>query len=137
MRISDWSSDVCSSDLQLQGSVDDVRVMNRFVEEVLRLEPPSHGLFRTTMREVQLGGKTLPAHAQICVLFASANGDDSVFGCQRSLDLARGNYGNHLTFGAGIHRCIGASLARMEMRVAAEEIRQDVHTPELKYIIRN
>src|SRR3546814_5196645 len=54
MRISDWSSDVCSSDL-------------------LRLEPPSHGLFRTTMREVQLGGKTLPAHAQICVLFASAN----------------------------------------------------------------
>src|SRR3546814_3962157 len=58
---------------QLQGSVDDVRVMNRFVEEVLRLEPPSHGLFRTTMREVQLGGKTLPAHAQICVLFASAN----------------------------------------------------------------
>src|SRR3546814_11093319 len=69
---------------QLQGSVDDVRVMNRFVEEVLRLEPPSHGLFRTTMREVQLGGKTLPAYAQICVLFASANGDDSVFGCPRS-----------------------------------------------------
>src|SRR3546814_9065462 len=103
MRISDWSSDVCSSDL-------------------LRLEPPSHGLFRTTMREVQLGGKTLPAHAQICVLFASANGDDSVFGCPRSLDLARGNSGNHLTFGAGIHRCIGASLARMELRVAAEEI---------------
>src|SRR3546814_6820231 len=99
MRISDWSSDVCSSDLE------DVRVMNRFVEEVLRLEPPSHGLFRTTMREVQLGGKTLPAHAQICVLFASANGDDSVFGCPRSLDLARGNSGNHLTFGAGIHRC--------------------------------
>src|SRR3546814_2622102 len=101
------------------------------------------------MREVQLGGKTLPAHAQICVLFASANGDDSVFGCPRSLDLARGNSGNHLTFGAGIHRCIGASLARMELRVAAEEIIRrldhikltipvgsEEHTSELQSLMR-
>jgi cytochrome P450 len=38
------------------------------------------------------------------------------------LDLKRGNAGNHLTFGAGIHRCIGAALARMEIKVAAKEI---------------
>lgn len=107
---------------QLQGSVDDDRLMSRFVEEVLRLEPPSHGLFRTTTREVVLGGKTLPAYAQVCILFASANDDDKVFSCPRDLDLQRSNAGSHMTFGVGIHRCIGAALARMELRIAAQEI---------------
>lgn len=107
---------------QLQGAADDERLMARFVEEVLRLEPPVHGLFRTTTREVELGGKTLPAFAQICVLFASANDDDAEFACPRTLDLKRRNLASHLTFGAGIHRCIGAALARMEIKVAAQEI---------------
>jgi cytochrome P450 len=107
---------------RLQASTDDERLMSRFVEEVLRLEPPVHGLFRTTTRAVELGGKTLPAFAQICVLFASANDDEAEFACPRTLDLQRKNLASHLTFGAGIHRCIGAALARMEIKVAAQEI---------------
>ena len=107
---------------QLYESADDERLLSRFVEEVLRLEPPSHGLFRTTTKEVELGGTILPAHVQICVLFASANDDESVFPCPRTLDVNRKGIGNHLTFGAGIHRCIGAALARMEIKVAAQEI---------------
>jgi cytochrome P450 len=71
---------------QLSESADDERMVSRFVEEVLRLEPPSHGLYRTTMREVQLGGTVLPAYAQVCILFASANDDDSQFPQPRSLD---------------------------------------------------
>lgn len=107
---------------QLYAAVDDDRVMNRFVEEVLRLEPPVHGLFRTSMRDVELGGTHIPAFSQICIMFASANDDESRFSCPRTLDLSRGNSGNHLTFGAGIHRCIGAALARLEIKVAAQEI---------------
>ncbi len=107
---------------QLYESADDDRLVTRFVEEVLRLEPPAHGLYRTTMREVELGGKILPPHAQVCILFASANDDEAQFPCARDLDVSRPNIGKHLTFGAGIHLCIGAALARMEIKVAAQEI---------------
>lgn len=107
---------------QLYESVDDDRLMTRFVEEVLRLHPPAHGLFRTTTREVELGGRILPANVQVCILFASANDDETRFPCPRTLDINRPNFAAHLTFGAGIHRCIGAALARMEIKVAAQEI---------------
>lgn len=107
---------------RLADAVDDDRLITRFVEEVLRLQPPVHGLFRTTTREVELGGRTLPSDVQLCILFASANDDESQFPCPRTLDVGRDNIGNHLTFGAGIHRCIGGALARMEVKVAAQEI---------------
>lgn len=107
---------------QLHARVDDDRYVSRFVEEVLRLEPPVHGLFRTAMRQVELGGTIIPAYAQICVLFASANDDDTHFACPRQLDVERDNIGTNLTFGAGIHRCIGIALARMELKVTAQEI---------------
>jgi cytochrome P450 len=60
--------------------------------------------------------------AQICVMFASANDDESRFPHPRELDLERPNLGTHLTFGSGVHRCIGAALARLEIKVAAQEI---------------
>jgi cytochrome P450 len=107
---------------QLRHSRNDERMMRRFVEEVLRLQPPVHGLFRTTTHEVTVGNTRLPPHVQVCILFASANDDDAKFSCPRTLDINRGNVGQHLTFGSGIHRCIGSDLARMELRVAAEVI---------------
>ncbi|HEY6132185.1 MAG TPA: cytochrome P450 [Halioglobus sp.] len=107
---------------ELRGSLTDERKMRRFVEEVLRLQPPVHGLFRTTTNEVKLGDTTLPPYVQVCILFASANDDDAKFHCPRTLDLNRGNAVQHLTFGSGIHRCVGAELARMELKVAAEVI---------------
>ena len=106
----------------LYAQIDDDRTMARFVEEVLRLRPPVHGLFRTAMRDVELGGTFIPAKSQICIMFASANYDKAKFSCPGQLDLERSNVGANLTFGAGIHRCVGASLARMEIRVAAREI---------------
>ncbi|WP_297493622.1 cytochrome P450 [Acidocella sp.] len=106
----------------LYARIDDDRIMARFVEEVLRLRPPVHGLFRTAMRDVELGGTFIPAGAQLCIMFASANYDTAKFACPERLDLERANVGSNLTFGAGIHRCVGAALARMEIRVAAREI---------------
>lgn len=107
---------------RLRDSIDDDRLLTRFVEEVLRSQPPTHGLFRTAVRDVELSGVVVPKDAQVCVLFASANDDDGVFGCPRDIDLERNNLGRHLSFGAGIHRCVGASLARMEVKVATQEI---------------
>ena len=107
---------------QLRDNADDDRFLTRFVEEVLRIEPPAHGLFRVARRDTHIGGVAIPAGAQICTLFASANDDDSKFPCPRQLDPGRNNLASHLTFGTGIHRCVAASLARMEVKVAAYEI---------------
>ena len=107
---------------ELYSKVDDDRVMSRFVEEVLRTQPPVHGLFRTAMKEVKVGDTVIPALAQICILYASANRDESRYPNPAELDINRGNAGTHVSFGAGIHRCIGAALARMEIKVAAQEI---------------
>jgi len=108
--------------VRLYAEVDDERTMARFVEEILRLRPPVHGMFRTAMRDVELGNTHIPAGSQICIMFASANYDEEKFPDARALNLERANVGANLTFGAGIHRCVGAPLARMEIRVAAREI---------------
>jgi cytochrome P450 len=107
---------------RLHPQVDDERVMMRFVEELLRLQPPVHGLFRTAMKDTVLGGTKVPAGSQLCVMYASANDDDAKFPEPRRLDIERPNVGASLTFGSGIHKCVGIALARMEIKVAAQEI---------------
>jgi cytochrome P450 len=106
----------------LRGSVDDDRLLTRFVEELLRNKPPVQGLARMTTKEVELGGKRLPAGAPMLVVYASGNDDETVFECPRHFDLNRRNLGQHVAFGLGAHRCIGSALARMEIRVAAREL---------------
>ena len=97
-------------------------MLNRFVEELLRFEPPVRGLSRMTTREVTLGGKSLPAGAHLLLMYASANEQEDVFPDPRKFDLERPNIGRHLSFGGGVHRCVGLALARMEIKVAAREI---------------
>jgi cytochrome P450 len=106
---------------ELYSQIDNDRVMNRFVEEVLRLHPPVHGLFRTAMKDTELSGTRVPAGSQLCVLYASANDDDTKFPEPRKLDINRANVGANITFGSGIHKCVGMSLARMEIKLAAQE----------------
>ncbi|MES2489121.1 MAG: cytochrome P450 [Pseudomonadota bacterium] len=106
----------------LQASVDDDRLLNRFVEELLRIEPPVRALAKMTTKEVELGGQKLPEHAHVMVLYASGNDDETQFACPRNFDLNRTNLGKHVAFGVGVHRCIGASLSRMEIKVVAREV---------------
>ncbi|MDH4041073.1 MAG: cytochrome P450 [Gammaproteobacteria bacterium] len=126
---------------QLAAAVDDERLLNRFVEELLRLEPPVRGLARMTTRETELGGTRLPAGAHLLLLFASANDDETVFPNPREFDINRSNLGRHVAFSAGIHRCVGLALARMELKVAAREIvkrldniRLDIAPEDIKYL---
>ena len=115
----------------LKDSVDDDRLLSRFVEEFLRIEPPVRGLAKMTSREVELGGKQLPDRAHLLVLYASGNDDETVFECPRRFDANRTNLGKHVAFGVGVHRCIGAALSRMEIKVAAQEITRRIQNIRL------
>lgn len=90
----------------------------RAIEEILRLESPAQGLFRTARREVELGGATIPAGARIMAHFASANCDRCVFANPDAFDSDRADLGHHIAFGKGIHFCVGSPLARLELRIA-------------------
>lgn len=102
---------------------DDSRLQKRLIEEVLRLAAPVQGLFRITTRELELGGILLPARTRICVRLGAANRDVARFpaGDTPTLD---GPLAAHLAFGAGIHHCIGAPLARRELAIALEALLQ-------------
>jgi cytochrome P450 len=87
------------------------------IEEILRLESPAQGLFRTVTRDVVVGEVEIPAGAKVMVHFGSAN-RDTVFERADAFDRSRANLSRHLAFGKGIHFCIGAPLARLELRIA-------------------
>jgi cytochrome P450 len=90
-------------------------------EELLRLYAPVPGLARTLTRDVDWCGQRLRASERVLLLWASANRDEGQF--SRPDDFVMGREVNtHLAFGTGIHRCLGAPLARLEMRVAVEEV---------------
>ena len=86
------------------------------------MDPPIRVTSRTTTREVELGGKTLPEGSHILLAYGSLNFDERQFACPYEFDVDRPNLTKQLAFGAGAHRCIGAALARMELKVAAREI---------------
>lgn len=100
-----------------QVTTDPDRYVPLFAEEVLRLESPVQGLFRTTAVDVELGGVTIPAGSLLNIRYAAANRDGSHFECPAEMDLERANLRSHLAFGFGTHHCLGAPLARRELIV--------------------
>jgi cytochrome P450 len=91
------------------------------VEEGLRYDGPIQFLFRQARQDVELAGVKIPAGAYVLPLLGSANRDDAQFPHADRFDPSRNTQG-HLAFGLGIHFCLGASLARLEARVALEEL---------------
>ena len=91
------------------------------IEELLRLESPVPGLSRITTRDVEIRGVKIPKGARVHMAFAAANRDEGAFPNADTLDPAR-SPNAHLAFSLGIHFCLGASLARAEMRIALEEL---------------
>ena len=91
------------------------------LEEVLRCLPPFNELGRRTTGEVNIGGHTIPANSIIMANIASANRDPRIFDEPERFDFAR-TPNPHLTFGHGIHFCLGTPLARMEGRIAFEAL---------------
>ena len=77
---------------------------------------------RVAVEDCEIGGTKIPGGSFVYLCWASANRDAAVFENADEFDLDRTNMGQHLTFGTGVHRCLGAMLARMEMKCAFREI---------------
>lgn len=91
------------------------------IEEMLRLYSPYRGFARTAVCDVKIGGQQIRKGEPIALLFTSANRDEAVFPDADTFDLDRPTRDN-LTFGRGPHQCPGAPLARLQLRVALEEL---------------
>ena len=90
------------------------------VEEILRWEAPSAIQGRWTMHDVEVQSTAIPAGSKVALLTGAANRDPRAFGEPDVIDVGR-SINRHVTFGYGIHFCLGASLARLEGRIALEE----------------
>jgi cytochrome P450 len=101
--------------------VRDRSLVRNAVEELLRFEPPTPHVARYVTRDIELYGQKVPAESALLCLSGSANRDDRQFPDPDQFDIYR-EIGQHLTFGYGIHHCLGAALARVEGRVALDEI---------------
>jgi cytochrome P450 len=98
----------------------DQALIPNFIEESLRLEAPIKAFFRVARSDTELGGVKIPEGSRLAVLFASANRDEDRFPDPDRFDIYRENSADHLSFGSGIHYCLGAPLARTEARIAFE-----------------
>jgi len=94
----------------------------RLVEEVLRRWCPTDRFTRVTTREVTIDGITIPAGARVVLLFDAANRDPDKFDDPEQFQPERANAHQHLSFGYGIHRCIGANVARTEFEAVLTEL---------------
>jgi cytochrome P450 len=99
--------------------VADRSLLPRFIEEVLRYEPPVQAMGRLTTTEAELSGVRIPAGSPVMLLIGSANHDETRFPNADTFDMDREGV-NNLPFGHGIHFCLGAPLARMEARIGLE-----------------
>ena len=88
------------------------------IEEALRTYPPARGMRRTALEDIEVAGVLVPAGTDVFIYLISANFDDTVFPHPHEFDYERPNVERHLAFGRGTHFCIGAPLARLEVRVA-------------------
>ena len=91
------------------------------IEEVLRLEAPVPLMFRTARNSVEIGGLQVKAGDKVCLAFGAAGRDPAVFDRADEADLGRPHC-RHLAFGAGAHRCIGSNLARLQIRIAVQQL---------------
>ena len=100
----------------------DLSLLPAAVEEFLRLYTPYRGFARTAREDTQIGGCPVAAGEAIALTYASANRDERLFPDPHTFILDRPHISEHLAFGRGPHFCAGAHLARLELRVALEEL---------------
>lgn len=93
----------------------DRSLLTVFIEETMRLDGPPQRLFRIATRDVEVGGKLIREGEWVALFFGSANRDPAVFPDPNRLDIDRPNLRKQLSFGTGLHFCLGSSLARLEV----------------------
>jgi cytochrome P450 len=117
---------------QWRAVVEDRSLIPNAVEEALRFDGPVSGHRRTVAVDTELGGVAIPPGSRLVLLFASADRDPAHFPEPDRLDVCRENSVDHLSFGKGVHFCLGAPLARLEMRIALELLAE--HAPGMHLV---
>src|SRR4051794_25054940 len=121
-RLIGWAGKVLAENPdQRRELVEDRSLIPNAIEELLRYEPPAPHVGRYVTRDVEFHGQTVPEGNAILFLIGSANRDDRKYPDGDRFDIHR-TIGQHLTFGYGIHFCLGAALARLEGRIALDEV---------------
>jgi cytochrome P450 len=99
----------------------DRSLLSKVIDETLRFEPTGHAIARYVSEDIDYYGTTVPAGSAMLLSMASANRDPRRYDRPDTFDITRSDT-QHLTFGYGLHFCLGASLARLEGRVALDEM---------------
>jgi cytochrome P450 len=121
-RLIGWAGKVLAEHPgQRRELVEDRSLIPNAIEELLRYEPPAPHVARYVSRDVEHYGETVPEGSVMMFLVGAANRDDRRFPDGDRFDIRR-DIGQHLTFGYGIHFCLGAALARLEGRIALDEV---------------
>lgn len=102
-----------------------------FIEEVLRVHAPAITTPRTVMEDTEIDGVALPKGSAVFVLWASAGQDEATFADPLTFDIDRKNKRSHVTFGMGVHHCVGSFLARAELAAALNRWLADFERVEL------
>lgn len=103
---------------QMQALQEDPAKIPNAVEEILRMESPSAGMWRVVKKDSEVHGVEIPKDSLLMLRYHAANRDRALFETPNDIDIERNNAGDHIAFGQGIHFCPGAMLARKEMLVA-------------------
>jgi cytochrome P450 len=106
---------------QRRAVIEDRSLVPNVIDETLRFEPTGHATARYVMQDVEYYGTTIPAGTPILLVLAAANRDHRRYAAPDVYDIHRDDI-QHLTFGYGLHFCLGANLARLEGRVALDEL---------------
>lgn len=114
-----------------QEALEDRALVENVVEETLRARPPVRSINRITNHETELGGVTIPAGAIVHMPFLSAGRDEAVFADADRFDPHRVNAKHHISFGKWTHFCLGAPLARVEIRTGLECLMDRIPTLRL------
>jgi cytochrome P450 len=123
-RLIGWAGNVLADHPdQRRELVEDRPLIPNAIEELLRYEPPAPHVARYVARDVEHYGQTVPKGSVMVFLVGAANRDDRRHPDGDRFDIHR-DVGQHLTFGYGIHFCLGAALARLEGRIALDEVLQ-------------
>lgn len=121
-RLIGWTGSVLAQHPdQRQELVEDPSLIPNAVEELLRYEPTGHAIGRLVTEDVEWHGRKVPAGSAMMFIVAAGNRDDRRYLEPDRFDIHR-PIGQHMTFGLGVHYCLGAALARLEGRIALEEI---------------
>jgi cytochrome P450 len=92
------------------------------VSETIRWQTPLAFMRRTALEDVEFGGKLIKKHDKVVMWYVSGNRDEEVIANPNQFDIERENVRRHLSFGFGIHRCVGNRLGEMQLRIVWEEI---------------